>query len=149
MEQRIRPKGDFLNRATWTELYTLTEHWSSDLDFYLIELHFLRDLINKYFIWLSNDENIENVQHQKDMVIKMEKRLTEVSDKIKKHLGHLEELMENAFTQDEQIFRDEHALLEDQIVEFTKSFRNLKKEVFVSTSRVLEEEHLNHLIDKA
>ena len=56
---RIRPKDNYINEASWEQLYVLTEHWKSDLVFYHKDLRFLHLLIDKYFMWISNKENID------------------------------------------------------------------------------------------
>ena len=45
---RIRPKDNYINEASWEQLYVLTEHWKSDLVFYHKDLRFLHLLIDKY-----------------------------------------------------------------------------------------------------
>jgi hypothetical protein len=62
MELRIRPKSDYIGTANWQQLYALTEHWKSDMEFYKYEIQFLKQLINKYFIWLVEDERINKIR---------------------------------------------------------------------------------------
>ena len=59
---RNRPKGSYIYEADWQKLYTLTEHWKSDLQFYNDDLKFLHHLIDKYFMWISKKENIDMVR---------------------------------------------------------------------------------------
>lgn len=40
----LRPKGDFTWSAEYQQLYILTEHWESDLQFYKDDLQFLHHL---------------------------------------------------------------------------------------------------------
>ena len=61
-ELRLRPKSDYLHTAAFEELYVLGEHWQSVMEFYHLELDFLKKLIDKYFIWLLKDEHIAKVQ---------------------------------------------------------------------------------------
>lgn len=49
----IRPKGDFSWTAEYQQLYILSEHWLSELQFYKDELKFLNHLIDKYFIKIA------------------------------------------------------------------------------------------------
>ena len=65
---RNRPKGNYIHKADWQQLYRLTEHWKSDLQFYNDDLIFLHHLIEKYFMWISRKENIDMVRLSKRMV---------------------------------------------------------------------------------
>ena len=147
-ELRIRPKSNYLHQAGWQELYVLTKHWHSDMKFYEEEINFLRDLVDRYFIWLIRDENIRQVQSTAARLLKAEGQHKEIVKKIDKHLIHLEELMENSFAHDEQKFRDEHAELEDEMTVFLKDFNMVKREVFAIIGHVMEAEKLQHLLMK-
>lgn len=146
MELRIRPKSDYMHQANLQELYILTEHWQADVRFYKDELRFLRDLVDKYFMWLIEKEHIDNLQEKAGRLLNADKQCDELAQKITKHLTHLNELQQNAFSHDEQQFRNEHGKLEDEIADFAKLFRDLKKDVFKITEEVLESEKLKHLL---
>ncbi len=147
MELRVRPKSDYLHRASWSELYTLAKHWQSDMDFYRDEIRFLYRLTDKYFIWLIRDENLGHVQASTSQLSEAEAQQKELIQKINQHLGHLARLMESTLSHDEQQqFRGEHARLENLITDFAQSFKELKKEVFAITEHVIEEEKLKRLL---
>lgn len=148
-EMRIRPKSDYLKTASWDQLYVLTEHWKSNLDFYTDELRFLNKLVSKYFIWMTKEDNISNVQKMVVELKSLQKELEEVKTTVKKHMEHIGLFMENPFSHDEQKFRDEHVLLEDTIAEFVNSFKKAKREVFQITEHVIESEKLQHLLASA
>ena len=144
---RTRPNNDYLYTANWNEVYVLTEHWKSDMAFVADELHFLDDLISKYFIWLTAEENVSKVQELVAQVHKLKERRNELEANINRHLMHIEELMENAFSHDEHQFRDEHVKLEEEMTRLTNDFKNLKKQVFEVTENVIESEKLEHLLN--
>lgn len=139
--------SDFLKRTAWEELYVLTQHWKSDLDFYKDEMQFLNNLINKYFIWMTKDENIDKVRLMVVNLSKLEKQRILLATDIKKHLSHIAGIMESAFTHNEQAFRDEHAALEEKMVLLIKDIRKVKKEVFAITEHIMESERLQHLLN--
>ncbi len=146
MELTLRPKSDYLHKVNTEELYVITEHWKSDIEFYRDESRFLRNLVSKYFIWLIKDGNIDKVQALSSKLSKTIKEKKEFYNKIIKHFAHLEELIENPFSHDEMKIRDEHEILENQFSEFVKNFKALKREIFKVTEHVIEEEKLKHLI---
>lgn len=146
MELRVRPTVDYMHHADWSELYHLAKHWQSDMEFYRDELQFLRGLIDKYFIWLINDENIALIQAISGKLIKSGKQQEEISDKIQKHIQQLQELVDGALSDSTNQFRKAHAELEDDFTDFVKSFREVKRQVFATTEHVIAEEKLQRLL---
>jgi len=132
--------------ASWVELHVLTDKWKSDLEFYSFELGFLHKLIDKYYIWLTNDELINEVEGAASRVFAANKSRDFLAMKTLQHLRHLEEIMENEFSFDAQQFRKEHEDLENKLVVFYKNFKLLKKEVFSLTEQVLEGDSVGEYI---
>jgi hypothetical protein len=145
-EMRIRPKSDFLHRASWEELYVLTEHWESEVLFYRDEIRFLNNLIGKYFIWITKEGKVTKVQSLVNRLSKLHTRQEDIAHLIKKHLTRLELLMENAFTRDESKFREEHVRLEEQMTELSRELRKVKKEVFAVSGEIMESEKFQSLV---
>lgn len=145
-EMRLRPKGDYLHTATWEELYVLADHWQSDMEFYRDEIEFFYKLIDKYFIWLTKDESITQVQTMAARLSAMSRERENISERIEKHKQDLALLMENSFTESENWFRQEHVNLEEDLSDFVKDFRDLKKKVFSISEHIIESEKLQHLL---
>lgn len=128
------------SNSSWEELHIITDKWKSDLDFYSFELRFLHKLIDKYYIWLTNDELLNEVEQIASRVATANKVRNVLTIKTLKHLRHIEDVFENEFVYDAQEFKNEHAELENKLVNFYKNFKLLKKEVFALTEQVLEGE---------
>jgi predicted patatin/cPLA2 family phospholipase len=94
---RHRPKGDFIWKAEWGQLYILAERWKSDLQFYKADLKFLYYLMNKYFIWLIKEDNIEEVKEKIEKLRELYNKATELMEKVQKHMSHLSALNEDPF----------------------------------------------------
>ena len=141
-DMRLRPKSDYLQTATWEQLYVLSEHWRTDMGFYLDELKFFQKLINKYFLWLAKEENIVKAEAISVDVKKATQEAKWLEEAITTHMRHISDLLKNAFSRDAAEFREEHGLLEDKMVDFTKLFRKLKGEVFAVTEYIMETEDL-------
>lgn len=143
---RFRPSNNYINNASWEELHVLTDKWKSDLEFYNFELNFLHKLIDKYYIWLTNDELVNEVEAAARKIFAANKVRNELSFETIKHLRQIEEIMENEFKFDAQVFRANHEKLENKFAVFCKNFQLLKKEVFVLTEQVLDTENLVDII---
>lgn len=151
-EYRNRPKDGYIHEADWQDLYSLTEHWKSDLEFYSQDLKFLHGLIDKFFMWISTKENIDMVQEIELGLLDMDKRSTALIQKVDKHLHHLSELIDNPFVYDSHKFRTEHEQLEDELETFVKDFRKNRKEVFKVTEYTIDTEEMArkfHLSEKS
>ena len=141
-ELRLRPKTDYLRTAAWEQLYILTEHWHSDMGFYLDELRFFHKLVDKYFMWITIDENRTKAEAIAIDIHKTEQEAIWLKDSIEKHLKHISDLVKHRRARDDSEFREEHILLEDHMVNFVKLFRKLKGEVFAVTEFIMETEEL-------
>ncbi len=139
---RSRPKDNYIQEADWQKLYTLTEHWKSDLQFYNDDLKFLHHLIDKYFMWISKKENIDMVREIEVGLLEMDNRCGALLNRANKHLHHLAELIDNPFAYDSHKFRTEHQQLEDDLATFVKEFRKNRKEVFTITEHVIDGEEM-------
>ncbi|REE82789.1 hypothetical protein BX611_0059 [Lutibacter oceani] len=139
---RNRPNGTYIFDADWQDLYVLTEHWKSDLLFYQDDLKFLDHLIDKYFIWLSKEENIVKVREIELSLVKITKQCSNLLEKVNKHLSHLAGLIDDPFKYDSHQFRTEHQTLEDDISKFIKDFRKNRKNIFTITEHVIESEEM-------
>ena len=146
-ELRIRPKSDYLHTATWQELYFLTKHWKSDIIFSKFEINFFKGLIDKYFIWITDKDNINEVQHVMNILKHLDNELEFIDKAITKHLNYIRLFIENEFSHDKQEFRIEHIALEDKLAGFTKALRETKREVFAISEKVIVGEKSEHLID--
>ena len=136
----LRPKGDFTWTAEYQQLYTLTEHWQSDLQFYKGDLHFLYHLIDKYFIWLTHEENLNKMRKIASDLSENGKKCNELLAKTSKHLDHLIELIDDPFKYDSHKFRSEHEKLENEIASFVKKFWKIKRDTFVISEQIIEKE---------
>jgi len=139
---RKRPKDSYIQEADWAELYVLTEHWKSDLEFYNDDLKFLHHLIDKYFMWISKKENIDMVRQIEVGLVEMDNQSSKLLQHVNTNLHHLAELMDNPFAYDSNKFRTEHQQIEDDLASFVKSFRKNRKAVFSITEHVIDAEEM-------
>jgi len=146
MEFRSRPKSNYLLDAEWQELHALTSHWQSDIVFFGDELRFIDILIDKYFTSLVDKENIAVTKDVAAKLSDIRKKHDSLYQKVLKHLRHIENLMVDPFALDDSAFRNEHQMLEDELVAFVKGFRDIKQRVFHLTDRIVKTEKQKHLI---
>ncbi|HEY9184262.1 MAG TPA: hypothetical protein VIM94_02945 [Salegentibacter sp.] len=136
---RKRPKGDFMIQADWDQLYLLTKHWESDLKFFRDDLQFLNKLLDKYFIWIDNDESINEVSKLRSELQNIRSRCEDLLDKTRKHREQLGVMIEKD-SEDSRIFRLEHEHLENEVTDFVKSFRKNRMDIFKITEYLKDTE---------
>lgn len=138
---------EYAQQAPWAELYVLTEHWKSDLEFYNDDLRFLHHLIDKYFMWITKNENLDMVKEIKVNLFKVNKKCKDLLEKVGKHLIQVGHLVENPNEKNAGITKMEHEHLEDEVSSFVKSFRENRKEVFSITEYVINSESLASIME--
>lgn len=145
---KIRPKDNYIQENNWQELYVLTKHWKSDLLFYKDDLKFLHHLIDKYFIWITKKDNLEDVRKIGVNILQDTTAVNKLLHEVKKHLSHLANLIDEPFKNDAEQIRTEHQELEDQIAIVIIQVRKNRKQLFSITEHVLESEELTYLMKK-
>ena len=128
------------------QMYIVGEHWLSDLEFFKDELSFLRNLIDKYLMWLIDDKHIEDTRIMVSRLKEMENQRLQVEVRIREHFKHIQEIIENPFSHDLQSFREEHEYLENRMAKYSKGFREMKRNVFKHTEMIMESEKAMHLL---
>ena len=133
----------FVSEYAWQELYLLTKHWKSDIEFYKDDLKILMKLIHKYSIWITKEENLKKVSKIDSSLHKLVKKCEDLTISTDKHLEHIAILInDDPFKYDVQKFKVEHVELENKISKFIKKFRKNKKETFAITEYIVVDENL-------
>ena len=145
-DKKYSQEIDFLKNGPWDEFYVLTEHWESDLKFYRDDLRFLHHLIDKYFIWLIEKENIKLVKELKQGVLKLKTKGKDLLDKAGKHRIQIGHLVVDSNRADAGIIKTEHEHLEEEMAQFVKLFRENRKEVFRITEYIIDSEKLGNIL---
>lgn len=144
---RSRPKGNFIRKSRWQELYALTEHWKSDLLFYRDDLKFLRHLVDKYFIWIKGQDNLEGISRVGEQILTRTRECDELLEMVNKQMAHLPKGMEEALIRyDSKEFRTKNAELEDEIARFIKNVRENRVQLFKITEYAMDSENLEDRI---
>jgi hypothetical protein len=132
--------------VNWQELYILTDHWKSDLNFYKDDLRFLHHLIDKYIIWITKDENLNMVEGIKKNLFEIGNKSADLMKEVTTHQANLGLMVENPVQSSNPQFAKDHEILESEISKFVKLFRTNRKEVFKITEYVIDSEELPNIL---
>ena len=135
---RNRPKGNYIQEASWQELYMLTESWKNDLEFYLLDIEFLERLVETYFVKYLTNQNFEEIRGLQRELLERNIKCENLLKRIQIHFDHIVDLIDQPLMYDASIFRTEHELLEDEISEFEVMLKAVRYAVFTITKDVLE-----------
>ncbi|MCM4151199.1 hypothetical protein DHD05_06310 [Arenibacter sp. N53] len=140
-------EAQFVKDGPWSELYVLTEHWKSDLEFYRDDLRFIHHLIDKYFMWITRPENLDMVKKLKAGLYDLKKKNRDLLEKVGRHKNTLGQMVANHNKVDAGIIRTEHEHLEEEVENFVKLFRTNRKGAFAITEFIIDSESLANLLD--
>lgn len=132
--------------VNWQELYILTDHWKSDLDFYKDDLRFLHHLIDKYIIWITKDDNLNLVKDIEKNLFEIKKKSVDLRKELSTHQGNLGLMVENPVQSSNPQFLKDHEVLEEKVSNFVKLFRSNRKEVFKITEYIIDSEELPDIL---
>ncbi|WP_297704782.1 hypothetical protein [uncultured Eudoraea sp.] len=135
-----------IGEVNWQELYILTDHWKSDLEFYKDDLRFLHHLIDKYIIWITKDDNLNLVKNIQKNLFEIRKKSMDLMREVNTHQGNLGLMVENPVQSSNPQFIDDHEDLEDKMSKFVKLFRSNRKEVFSITEYIIDSEELPNIL---
>ena len=139
-DYRNRPKGNFIQEASWQDLYMLTESWKNDLEFYSLDVKFIELLVETYFVKFLINQNLDDLRELQRELLELNKQCENLLKRIKIHFTHIVDLIEDPFIYDASVFRTEHELLEEEISEFRKMLKVVRYAVFVLSKDVLGNE---------
>ena len=137
----------FIKNGPWSELYVLSEHWKSDLEFYGEDLRFLHHLIDKYFMWITKPENLDMVKELKVGLFNINTKCKDLLEKVGRHMVKLGQMVEDHNIADASVTLTEHEHLEEEMANFVILFRRNRKEVFAITEYIMDSEALANIMD--
>ncbi|MRI00719.1 hypothetical protein GH721_09295 [Kriegella sp. EG-1] len=147
MKNKIHLELNKNSNIQWDELYVLSGHWKSDLEFYRDDLRFLHHIIQKYLMWITTKVNM-------DMVRIMETNLKQLAEKcevllksVSNHQIEIGRFIDKSTDSTVDRLQNEHVVFEEEIADFVKSFRNNRKEVFKITEYIIDSEKLPHILE--
>jgi len=128
------------------QYFVIAKKWGSDLEFYTIEIKFIRSLLeNNYFILQNNGEKDTVKRINNDLrMLDIEKDQLERS--LNNQIQQLELMSEDVIPEDATQVAGKQIRLEYMVTDLFSEYKDLKREIFYLVQEALaENKQLGHL----
>ena len=108
----------------------IAKKWSSDLEFYKLEIKFLRGLLEANFNTLLNNGDKENVKRINNDLVQIDAEKVQLECSLNDQIKHLELMAEDIIPEDMTIVAGKQIRLEYMVSDLFSEYKDLKREVF-------------------
>ena len=136
--------SDILNKPTdWQNHYLKCEKVKSDLVFYSKDLHFLQQLLDKYFDEMVKNEHLDEIR---ESLIRFQDLCYDcdcLKKRVKDQQSHLIDIIKGASSHDHNAILIEQSGIENRNVLLVKELKMVKKEMFAIAEDSLQDKKDN------
>ena len=129
------------NEKELQQMYARTEHWISDYTFFKDEIHFLVNLLDRYFIGaiVADAEQSKLLQSHAQKLTELDKERESIAQENQKTLVYIAQLLKNKIPYNPEEFREEYADIENAQAGFLKRYREIKNKIFNMSSQLQQQ----------
>jgi hypothetical protein len=132
--------------AEWEKMHHRAGSLKSDMEFYSAEMAFLRSLLDRYLIWLIEEESLSGLQLLNSKIKACDEKCRSIIGKAESLMNRLGLLIENAFAQDENRILESYKHTFEESGAFEVEIKRLKQEVFDHVAHTLRTEKAQKMI---
>ena len=141
------PKFRYIDWKTPDEMHFSSVQWQSELNFYKDELRFFEDMLKEYTMPIIESNLFSRIQDLITELSASEKELKQLQEQVNDHTNRLERLVENVDEPGEgRTYRQEHKNILQLMNDFTKKYKQLKKDIFSSVTEALKHQKQKRLL---
>ena len=133
---------------TIERLHSKVQQWISEIEFIKIEQKFLKELLAEHIIELCTTDNYSQAKLFLNGIEHETKLGNKLIESIKEHKINLALLMENIHLKKEDVFRNNHKLLKNEVSNYIENFRYIKEQVFELVLSIMKKEKENKLLSE-
>lgn len=130
----------------WEKMHNRAESLKSDMEFYSAEMAFLRSLLDRYLLWLIEEESLAGLQLMNSKIKTCDEKCRSFTVKAESLMTRLGLLIENPFTQDEHRIMESYKHTFEESDSFEKEIKRLKHEVFEHVAHTMRTSKAQKLI---
>jgi hypothetical protein len=108
----------------------IAKKWSSDLEFYKLEIKFLRSLLEDNFNTLLNNGDREAVKRISNDLVQIDEEKIQLECSLSDQIKQLELMAEDIIPEDMTIVAGKQIRLEYMVTNLFSEYKDLKREIF-------------------
>ncbi|HTK18959.1 MAG TPA: hypothetical protein VL442_05590 [Mucilaginibacter sp.] len=121
------------------QYFVIAKKWSSDLEFYKIEIKFLRSLLeNNYFIIQNNGEKDTLKRINNDLIL-LDAEKKQLEQALDEQIKQLELMSEDVIPEDATQVAGKQIRLEYMVADLFSKYKDLKREIFYLVQEASEQ----------
>lgn len=141
------PKFRYIDWKTPDEMHFSSLQWQSELNFYKDEQRFFEDMLKEYTMPIIESNLFSRIQDLITELSASEKELKQLQEQVNDHTNRLERLVENVDEPSEgRTYRQQHKNILQLMNDFTKRYKQLKKDIFGSVTEALKHQKQKRLL---
>lgn len=141
------PKFRYIDWKTPDEMHFSSLQWQSELNFYKDEQRFFEDMLKEYTMPIIESNLFSRIQDLITELSASEKELKQLQEQVNNHTNRLERLVENVDEPGEgRTYRQEHKNILQLVNDFTKNYKQLKKDIFGAVTEALKHQKQKRLL---
>ena len=138
MELLEPPKLAYLLEASLEILHFESNEWLSEIALWKDETSFFQKLLEKVAPKATSRESKIELEHLQNKIIHYRfEVLDELRNTVLLHERYLASLLDFSIVDSEQVYREKHKTIADQMGSFTKEFKIIKKDLFSFAEELL------------
>ncbi|MDX1602902.1 MAG: hypothetical protein R3209_07505 [Salinimicrobium sediminis] len=131
------------------EMHFSSLQWKSELNFIKDEHRFFEDMLKEYTMPIIESQLFTVVRELIQQLDHSRKDLVLLEQKVNDHSNRLQKLLEDIDTPREgRIYRDEHKILLNEVIHFSRQYKRLKKDIFEAVTKALKQQRQKRLLPK-
>lgn len=132
--------------SEWEKMFRQAEVLKSNMKFYSTEMTFLHHLLDRYLLWLIEEESLAGLQLLNSKVKAADQKCSDFITKAESLMNRLGLLIDNPFAQDEHRIQESFRHTEAEATAFETELKRLKNEVFDHVAHTLRSEKARKLL---
>ncbi|GEM_PF-4342690 len=136
----------YIQRMSKAELHQESRRWLSTLEFWKQDFAFMIHLAEDHFFYFLSQDKEHTLQPLLVKINELKQRTLDTeTDRIEGHEAELAVIMKSFYFKDETAYRQQHAILAEEMMELENTYRMLKTEFFRFAKEVLKAEKFQSL----
>jgi len=130
----------------WEKMFRQVESLKSNMKFYSSEMAFLRSLLDRYMLWLVEEESLSGLQLLSSKIKTTDDKCMDFINRSESLMNRLGLLIENPFSQDEHKISESFNRTFEEANAFEHEIKRLKSEIFDHIANTLRTEKARRLL---